>query len=114
MKSPAPFLAQEPGFLALKRAIEEGRPHAVTGLFGPARLLAPLAGTDRLLVFLTPHDKDLEVLAGDAETLMPWLGAPGALATFRDVPAVIAGGGPTPEDQERTQSTLAPADRVLR
>ena len=114
MKSPASFLDQEPGFLALKRAISEGRANRVTGLFGLARLLVPLASTDGLVVFLTPHEKDLEGLSGDAETLIPWLGSTGALATFRDVPPRISGAGPTPEDHERTQSTLALQDGAVR
>ena len=114
MKSPTPFLDQEPGFPALKRAIQEGRASRVTGLFGLARLLVPLASTDRLIVFLTPHEKDLEPLSADAETLIPWLGGPGGIATFRDVPPLIAGGGPTPEDHERTQSTLALQDGIVR
>ena len=114
MKSPASFLARESGFEALQRAIEEGRTTQVTGLFGPARLLVPLAGTSRLLVFVAPHEKDIEALAGDAETLIPWLGAPGTLATFRDVPPLLKGVGPTPEDHERTQSTLALHDGTVR
>ncbi len=114
MKSPASFLAREPGFQALQRAIEGERTSCVTGLFGPARLLVPLASTPRLLVFLAPHEKDLEILTGDAETLIPWLGAPGALATFRDVPPLVSGTGPTPEDHERTQSTLALHDGTVR
>ena len=114
MKSPTSFLDREPGFLALKRAIDEGRTSYVTGLFGLSRLLVPLASTHRLIVFLAPHEKDLESLAGDAETLIPWLGAPGGLATFRDVPARLQGNGPTPEDHERTQSTLALHDGAVR
>jgi len=114
VKSPASFLDQEPGFLALQRAILEGRTSRVTGLFGLARLLVPLAGTDRLVVFVAPLEKDLEALAGDAETLIPWLGSAGALATFRDVPPRIAGAGPTPEDHERTQSTLALQEGAVR
>ncbi len=114
MKSPVAFLAREPGFLALQRALDQGSTSRVTGLFGLARLLVPLAVTDRLLVFVTPHEKDIESLAGDAETLIPWLGAAGTLATFKDVPAVVAGAGPTPEDHERTQSTLALHDGSVR
>ena len=114
MKSPASFLARESGFEALQRGIEEGRTTEVTGLFGPARLLVPLAGTNRLLVFVAPHEKDIESLAGDAETLIPWLGRPGTLATFRDVPPLLKGVGPTPEDHERTQSTLALHDGTVR
>jgi transcription-repair coupling factor (superfamily II helicase) len=114
VKSPASFLDREPGFLALRRAVEEGRTSRVTGLFGLARLLVPLATTDRLLVFVTAHEKDLEALAGDAETLIPWLGSQGTLAIFRDVPRRIAGSGPTPEDHERTQSTLALQDGAVR
>ncbi|MEO8361861.1 MAG: DEAD/DEAH box helicase, partial [Vicinamibacteria bacterium] len=114
MKSPATFLSQEPGFLALQRAIKSSSPNRVTGLFGPARLLAPLAATERLIVFVTPHEKDIETLSGDAETLIPWLGATGTLATFRDVPAMVTGAGPTPEDHERTQSTLALFDGNVR
>ena len=114
MKSPASFLARESGFEALQRAIEEGRTTSVTGLFGPARLLVPLAGTGRLLVFVAPHEKDIEALAGDAETLIPWLGTTGTLATFRDVPPLVKGLGPTPEDHERTQSTLALHDGTVR
>lgn len=114
MKSPASFLARESGFEALRRAIDEGRATQVTGLFGPARLLVPLAGTNRLLVFVAPHEKDIETLAGDAETLIPWLGATGTLATFRDVPPLLKGVGPTPEDHERTQSTLALHDGTVR
>jgi transcription-repair coupling factor (superfamily II helicase) len=114
VRSPAPFLERDASFLALKRAIDENRTASVTGLFGLARLLVPLASTEKLLVFLTPHDKDLEGLASDAETLLPWLGARGALATFRDVPALIAGNAPTPEAHERTQSTLALHDGQVR
>ena len=114
MKSPAPFLSKEPGFLALKRSIDQGRTTSVTGLFGLARLLVPLAVTDRLLVFVTPYEKDVESLAADAETLISWIGAPGALATFKDVPVLVAGAGPTPEDHERTQSTLALHDGTVR
>jgi len=114
VKSPAPFLDREPGFPALKRAIEEGRTSSVSGLFGPARLLVPLASTSRLLVFLTPHEKDTEALASDLETLIPWLGQSGSLASFKDVPAVIAGSGPTAEDHERTRSTLALQDGAVR
>ena len=114
MKSPAHFLAQEPGFLALQRAIRESRTTRVTGLCGLARLLVPLACTERLVVFVTPHEKDLEVLEGDAHTLLPWLGAQGGLATFKDVPARVRGAGPTPEDHERTQSTLALHDGTVR
>ncbi len=114
MNSPLPFLAREPGFQALKRAIEENRTTRVTGLFGLARLLVPLAATDRLVVFVTPHEKEVEALAGDVETLLPWLGVQGALATFKDVPALVAGAGPTPEDHERTQSTLALHDGAVR
>ncbi|MBK5257037.1 MAG: transcription-repair coupling factor [Vicinamibacteria bacterium] len=114
MKSPAPFLDREPGFLALKRAIDEGRTASVTGLFGLARLLVPLASTTRLVVFVTPHEKDIESLAGDLETLIPWLGVAGTLATFKDVPTLVAGAGPTPEDHERTQSTLALHDGAVR
>ena len=114
MRSPASFLDQEPGFPALQRATLEGRTSRVTGLFGLARLLVPLATTDRLVVFVAPHEKDLEALSGDAETLIPWLGSQGTLATFRDVPPRIAGAGPTPEDHERTQSTLALQDGAVR
>ena len=114
MKSPAAFLAQEPGFLALKRAIDESRESSVTGLFGLARLLVPLAATTRLIVFVTPHEKDLEGLSGDAETLLTWLGESGSLATFKDVPPLVVGNGPTPEDHERTQSTLAIHDGSVR
>lgn len=114
MNSPGPFLQQEPGFLALKRAIEDGRLNRVTGLLGLSRLLVPLASTPRLLVFLTPHEKELEALSADAETLIPWLGASGGIATFRDVPPLVAGTGPTPEDHERTQSTLALQDGTVR
>jgi transcription-repair coupling factor (superfamily II helicase) len=114
VKSPGHFLAREPGFQALKRAIEENRTSRVTGLFGPARLLVPLAATDRLVVFVSPHEKDMESLSGDLETLLPWLGAPGALATFRDVPPLVTGVGPTPEDHERTRSTLALHDGTVR
>lgn len=94
--------------------MDEGRAVEVTGLFGLARLLVPLASTPRLLVFVTPHEKEIESLAGDLETLIPWLGQEGTLATFRDVPAVIAGAGPTAEDHERTQSTLALHDGLVR
>jgi transcription-repair coupling factor (superfamily II helicase) len=114
VRSPASFLDQEPGVLALRRAIEEGRTNRVTGLFGLARLLVPLVGTHRLLVYLTPHEKELEPLSADAETLIPWLGAPGGVATFRDVPPLVAGTGPTPEDHERTQSTFALQDGAVR
>ena len=114
MRSPASFLDQEPGFLALKRATFEGRTSRVTGLSGLARLLVPLASTDRLVVFVAPHERDLEALSGDAETLIPWLGSAGTLATFPDVPARISGAGPTPEDHERTQSTLALQDGAVR
>ena len=114
MKSPAAFLAREPGFEAFRRALDEGRTTQVAGLFGPARLLVPLAGTNRLLVFVAPHEKDIETLAGDAETLIPWLGGEGTLATFRDVPPLVSSVGPTPEDHERTQSTLALHDGTVR
>ena len=114
MKSPAPFLAREPGFLALQRALADGRATRVTGLSGPARLLVPLAVTDCLLVFLTPHERDMEALAGDLETLIPWLGGAGTLATFRDVPRALSGAGPTTQDHERTQSTLALHDGTVR
>ncbi|MBX7183542.1 MAG: transcription-repair coupling factor [Vicinamibacteria bacterium] len=114
MKSPASFLDREPGFLALQRAIEEGRTSHVTGLFGLARLLVPLASTERLVVFVAPHEKDLENLSGDAETLIPWLGSRGTLATFPDLPPRIAGTGPTSEEHERTQSTLALQDGAVR
>ena len=114
MKSPVPFLAREPGFQEFRRAIAENRPNRVTGLFGPARLLASLAATDRLLVFVAPHEKDLESLVADAETLMPWLGETGSIATFRDVPTLIGAAGPTPEEHERTQSTLALQDGSVR
>jgi transcription-repair coupling factor (superfamily II helicase) len=114
VKNPAAFLAREPGFEAFQRAIDEGRTSRITGLFGPARLLVPLAATNRLLVFAAPHEKDIETLAADAETLIPWLGGEGALATFRDVPALVKAAGPTPEDHERTQSTLALHDGTVR
>lgn len=114
MKSPAPFLARVPGFEALRRAIDESRTNHVTGLFGPARLLVPLASTARLLVFVAAHEKEIETLAGDAETLLPWLGVRGSFATFRDVPPMVRGMGPTPEDHERTQSTLALHDGTVR
>jgi transcription-repair coupling factor (superfamily II helicase) len=114
VNSPAPFLAGEPGFLALRRAIDEGGTSHVSGLFGLARLLVPLVSTDRLLVFVTPHEKDIESLSEDLDTLIPWLGARGVLATFRDVPALMVGAGPTPEDHERTQSTLALHDGAVR
>jgi transcription-repair coupling factor (superfamily II helicase) len=114
VRSPAPFLERDSSFQALRRAIEESRTASVTGLFGLARLLVPLASTDKLLVFLTPHDRDLEGLAGDAETLLPWLGGRGGLATFRDVPALVGGNSPTPEAHERTQSTLALQDGQVR
>ena len=113
MKSPAEFLAQEPGFLALKRAIESGQAHTITGLFGPARLLAPLVATSSLLVVVTPHEKDLEALSSDAETLLGWIQATQGLAVFKDVPA-LHGAGPTPEDHERTQATLALHDGAVR
>ena len=105
MKSPATFLVREPGFQALQRAIDENRTSRVTGLFGAARLLAPLCSTAKLLVFVAPHEKEIESLAGDAETLISWLGQAGSLATFKDVPPLVSGNGPTPEDHERTQST---------
>ena len=114
MNTPAAFLGGEPGFFALKRSIDEGRTNSVTGLFGLARLLVPLAVTDRLLVFLTPHEKEIESLGGDAETLIAWFGARGTLATFKDVPAHGSGATPTPEDHERTQSTLALHDGTVR
>ena len=83
MKSPAEFLVREPGFLALQRALDLGITSRVTGLFGLARLLVPLAATNRLLVFVTPHEKDIESLAGDAETLIPWLAMTGRRAPSR-------------------------------
>lgn len=114
MKSPATFLVREPGFQALQRAIDENRTSRVTGLFGAARLLAPLCSTAKLLVFVAPHEKEIESLAGDAETLISWLGQAGSLATFKDVPPLVSGNGPTPEDHERTQSTLALHDGTVR
>jgi transcription-repair coupling factor (superfamily II helicase) len=114
VRTPATFLVREPGFQALQRAIDENRTSRVTGLFGAARLLAPLCSTGKLLVFVVPHEKEIESLAGDAETLITWLGHAGSLATFKDVPPLVSGTGPTPEDHERTQSTLALHDGTVR
>ena len=114
MKSPVAFLESEPGFQALKRALDAGTPAAVTGLFGLARILAPLSATDRLLVFLTAHERELEPLQGDAATLIAWLGLKGTLATFKEIPALAARAAPTPEDHERTQATLALHDGSVR
>jgi transcription-repair coupling factor (superfamily II helicase) len=113
VKAPSSFLEREPGFLALRRAIDDGRAVTVTGLFGLARLLVPLATGGSLLTVISPSDKDLETLVADAETLLPWIGGVSGIATFRDSPAVV-GAGPTPEDHERTQSTLAIRDGAVR
>ena len=110
---PDSFLEREPGFLALRRALENDAPVTVTGLAGFSRFLVPLTATTRLVVVLAPSEKDLDVLQGDAETILEWLGRAGPIATFRDVPAVV-GAGPSPEDHERTQATFAITDSSAR
>ena len=114
MKSPAAFLESEPGFQALKRTLFAGTPASVTGLFGLSRILAPLAATERLLVFVAAHEREVESIAGDTETLITWLGLKGALATFKEIPALATSSSPTTEDHERTQSTLALHDGLVR
>ena len=114
MKSPVGVLEREPGFQALRRVLQAGDPTVLTGLYGLARILVPLAATDRLLVFLTAHEKELESLQCDAEALMGWLGEKRTLATFKEIPSLATGSSPTPEDHERTQSTLAIHDGIVR
>jgi len=75
-------LEAEARFGELREALARGERAEVSGLVGPARPLAALLLTDRPLLVVTPHEREVEELAGDLKTLAGELGSPGAVFTL--------------------------------
>ena len=87
-------LEAEARFIELRDALARGERAEVSGLVGPARLLAALFLTGRPLLVVTPHEREVEELASDLKTLVAELGSTGAVlalpapgpAPFRGLP----------------------------
>ena len=75
-------LETEARFAELRDALTRGERAEVSGLGGPARALAALLLTDRPLLVVAPHEREVEDLAGDLKTLVAELGSPGAVLTL--------------------------------
>ena len=75
-------LEAEARFIELRDALARGERAEVSGLVGPARLLAALLLTDRPLLVVAPQEREVEDLAGDLKTLVAELGSPGAVLTW--------------------------------
>jgi len=75
-------LEAEPRLAGLREVLARGERAEVSGLAGPARLLAALLLTDRPLLVVAPHEREVEELASDLKTLAAELGAGGAVLPF--------------------------------
>jgi transcription-repair coupling factor (superfamily II helicase) len=75
-------LEVEVRFAALRDALGRGERVDVSGLVGPARLLAARLLTDRPLLVVTPHEREVEDLASDLKTLAAEVGTAGAVMPF--------------------------------
>jgi len=75
-------LETEARFAELRDALARGERAEVSGLAGPARLLAALLVADRPLLVVAAHEREVEDLASDLKTLAAELGSPGAVLTL--------------------------------
>ena len=75
-------LRSDPRVAELRRALASGEAAAAHGLIGAARLLVPLLATERPLLVIVPHERDVEPAADDLRTLAAEAGADGVVLPF--------------------------------
>ena len=100
-------LAGDPRLAPARGALAEGRVAELSGLAGPARLLVPLLLTDAPLLFVTPHEREVEQAALDLRTLAREAGRGGAVLAFpAPGPAPLRGLPRHPEASLRRAAAL--------
>jgi transcription-repair coupling factor (superfamily II helicase) len=75
-------LADLPGLAAVKAALARGEVAALAGASGPGRLLAGLLASDRPLLVVVPHEREVDEAASDLSALAGELGASGGVLSL--------------------------------